>query len=212
MKQLIPFSIFTLFLLAGCTTTDVYPGEVEGRTYINQNVKACEVLEYECKEGFEPFSDETGCGCVPAADMEPEDSDSKDDSGSADVNDADADFAEEDVSEEGDGDEESATPEAESEDEAVDDEENEETVTEESEDEAGSEEGSEETAESEEGETPIDPVLDLEIETVPIEPLPPAIDESDILLETEPEPIELPDDIVDPIEPEPIPLPVDLQM
>lgn len=78
MKKLIVF-IVSLFILSACATTRVYPGQQEGRDYINQSARACETLVFSCPEGKQVFSDETGCGCetkpaeeaVPAEEEQP---------------------------------------------------------------------------------------------------------------------------------------------
>lgn len=61
------------FLLAGCQTTSVNHLKTEGRIYFQYDQIACENIEFDCSEGYEKFSDKTGCGCqlTPAVE-EPE--------------------------------------------------------------------------------------------------------------------------------------------
>ncbi|MBU0578150.1 hypothetical protein KJ742_05675 [Patescibacteria group bacterium] len=63
MKKLISIFVLSLLLLSACVTTNVYPGEKDGRTYQSQNTRVCETLKFECDEYEIPFSDYTGCGC-----------------------------------------------------------------------------------------------------------------------------------------------------
>ena len=61
-KYLISLSA-AAFLLAGCQTTSVNHLKTEGRIYFQYDQVACEEIEFECSEGYESFSDKTGCGC-----------------------------------------------------------------------------------------------------------------------------------------------------
>lgn len=71
MKKLISLFIFALLMLSACITTNVYPGEKEGRTYESQNTRVCETLKFECEDYEIPFNDYTGCGCELVEDYEP---------------------------------------------------------------------------------------------------------------------------------------------
>ncbi|MBU0727210.1 hypothetical protein KKA95_00845, partial [Patescibacteria group bacterium] len=63
MKRLLLLFIPALLLLSACVSTNVYPGEKEGREYQSQNTRVCETIKFECDEGEVPFNDYTGCGC-----------------------------------------------------------------------------------------------------------------------------------------------------
>ena len=66
MKKLIITFLASVFILSACVTTNVYPGEKEGRTYESQNTRVCETLKFECGDAEIPFNDYTGCGCESA--------------------------------------------------------------------------------------------------------------------------------------------------
>jgi len=72
MKKII-LAVASLLLLSACTTTNVYPGQKQGRSYINQSTRACKGLEFSCPEGKQVFSDDSGCGCEvkPAEETSP---------------------------------------------------------------------------------------------------------------------------------------------
>ena len=62
MKKLIILTV-SMVILSACTTTRVYPGQQQDRSYINQSSRACKTLEFTCPEGKQVFSDDSGCGC-----------------------------------------------------------------------------------------------------------------------------------------------------
>ena len=64
MNKLLLISVISLPLfLSACATTNVYPGEKEGRVYESQNTRVCESLIFECSDNEAYFNDYTGCGC-----------------------------------------------------------------------------------------------------------------------------------------------------
>ena len=64
MKNLLTIILLlSLVVLTGCVTTNVYPGQKEGRVYESQNTRVCESIEIVCDENQTPFNDYTGCGC-----------------------------------------------------------------------------------------------------------------------------------------------------
>ncbi|MFH1547332.1 MAG: hypothetical protein ABIC57_02495, partial [bacterium] len=70
--RLLLLFIPALLLLSACVSTNVYPGEKEGREYQSQNTRVCETIKFECDEGQVPFNDYTGCGCDLIDGYEPE--------------------------------------------------------------------------------------------------------------------------------------------
>jgi hypothetical protein len=61
-KYLISLAI-TPVLLAGCQTTSVNHLKTEGRIYFQYDQVACAEIDFGCNEGYEKFTDATGCGC-----------------------------------------------------------------------------------------------------------------------------------------------------
>lgn len=74
-KIFVPLFILAIFI-CGCSSGTTLTGFIEGEEdyltekhkgkdlyYVKKDAEACKSIRFKCKEGFEPFFNETGCGC-----------------------------------------------------------------------------------------------------------------------------------------------------